>query len=88
MNNNQELIIEEIKNLSNYQQQEVINFIQFLQYKTKNQEVKQQESLSKLSAYDIAKDLAGAVDFGPGDLAKGKGQRAKGKGRKLHIQGF
>lgn len=71
-NTNQQLIIQEMQNLSDYQQQEVINFIQFLQYKSKNQQLLPEENLTEISAYDLAKDLAGSVDFGPGDLATNK----------------
>ena len=64
--NNAQLMLNEFKNLSAAQQQEVIDFMQFLQYKSA-----QQSTVEKRppSAYEAAQPWAGCVDSGLGDLS-------------------
>ena len=69
----QQMIIDEFKKLSPEKQQEVLNFIEFLQYKEKQkQDIQHQEEKESISAYEAAKEFAGCVDGGPGDLATNK----------------
>ncbi|MBN3939641.1 DUF2281 domain-containing protein [Nostoc sp. NMS9] len=69
----QQMIIDELKKLSPEKQQEVLNFIEFLQYKEKQkQDIQHQEEKEPISAYEAAKEFAGCVDGGPGDLATNK----------------
>ncbi|MEH1856775.1 MAG: DUF2281 domain-containing protein [Nostoc sp.] len=69
----QQMIIDEFKKLSPEKQQEVLNFIEFLQYKEKQkQDIQHQEEKEPISAYEAAKEFAGCIDGGPGDLATNK----------------
>ncbi|MEH2072400.1 MAG: DUF2281 domain-containing protein [Nostoc sp.] len=69
----QQMIINEFKKLSPEKQQEVLNFIEFLQFKEmQKQDVQHQEEKEPISAYEAAKEFAGCVDGGPGDLATNK----------------
>ncbi|MFB2839150.1 DUF2281 domain-containing protein [Floridanema evergladense] len=63
--NNEQLMIDEFKKLSTNQQQEVIDFIQFLQYKSQ----KDAKETQPISAYEAAQQWAGCVDSGLGDLS-------------------
>jgi len=67
--NNEQLMLKEFKNLSAVQQQEVIDFIQFLQYKAAQKDAGEK---NQISAYDVAQQWAGCVDSGLGDLSTNK----------------
>ena len=67
----QKMIWEKLQSLTAYQQQEVLDFIEFLQSKTKKVEFKHPDG-TPMSAYEAAKEFAGCVDGGPGDLATNK----------------
>ncbi|MGI8500397.1 MAG: DUF2281 domain-containing protein [Hassallia sp.] len=70
----EQIVIDEFKKLSPEKQEEVIDFIQFLQFK----EIKKQETLQdkegkkQVSFLEAAKEFIGCVDGGPGDLATNK----------------
>jgi len=49
----------------------VLDFIEFLEFKLQKQE-KQKAGKKMISAYEAAKEFAGCVDGGPGDLATNK----------------
>ncbi|MFB2880800.1 DUF2281 domain-containing protein [Floridanema aerugineum] len=66
--NNEQLMIDEFKKLSSNQQQEVIDFIQFLQYKSQNNA----KEIQPISAYEVAQQWAGCIDSGLGDLSTNK----------------
>ncbi|MBN4002677.1 DUF2281 domain-containing protein [Nostoc sp. LPT] len=69
----QQMIIDELKKLSPEKQQEVLNFIEFLQFnEMQKQDVQHKEKKESISAYEVAKEFAGCVDGGPGDLATNK----------------
>jgi hypothetical protein len=59
----EQLILKKFQQLSPEKQQELIDFAENL--------ADQQEKKS-LSAYEVAKEFAGCVDFGPGDLSTNK----------------
>ncbi|MGA9379024.1 MAG: hypothetical protein WBV73_09670 [Phormidium sp.] len=59
---------DEFENLSTNQQQEVIDFIQFSQYKFQ----KDAPETRPISAYEAAQQWAGCVDSGLGDLFTNK----------------
>ncbi|MBE9227647.1 DUF2281 domain-containing protein [Phormidium sp. LEGE 05292] len=63
--NNEQLMLHEFKKLSANQQQEVIDFIEFLQYKAQKDVVEKQS----ISAYEAAQQWAGCVDSKLGDLS-------------------
>lgn len=65
----EQTILEKIKKLTPQQQQEVIDFIEFLQFKAQKTEISEEESIS---AYESAKDLVGCVESGIGDLSYNK----------------
>ncbi len=67
----EDIIIKTFQNLSSEKQQEVIDFAQFLE--SKREEKSDNEDKNKeVSAYEVAKEFAGCVDFGNGDLATNK----------------
>ncbi|MEO8893835.1 MAG: DUF2281 domain-containing protein [Coleofasciculaceae cyanobacterium] len=73
-------ISDRIRSLTPQQQQEVLNFIEFLQFKARKREL-EEEKKEPISAYEAAKEFAGCVDGGPGDLSTNK-KYLEGMGRK------
>lgn len=68
-----EAIVEMIKTLSLPQQEEVINFIEFLHFKAQKQEIQPPEAEQQpISAYEAAKEFAGCLEGGPSDLSTNK----------------
>ncbi|NCS26766.1 MAG: DUF2281 domain-containing protein [Microcystis aeruginosa BS13-02] len=63
-------ILEKLHTLTPQQQQEVIDFIEFLQFKAQKKEITEEENT--VSFYEAAKEYIGCVDGGPGDLATNK----------------
>jgi hypothetical protein len=63
-------ILEKLHTLTPQQQQEVIDFIEFLQFKAQKTEITEEENT--VSFYEAAKEYIGCVDGGPGDLATNK----------------
>jgi hypothetical protein len=78
--NKKDVILENIETLTVQQQEAVLEFIEFLRYKMQKQE-EQVEEKQPISAYEAAKEWAGCVDFGPGDLGTNK-EYLKGMGKK------
>ncbi|MEA5551728.1 DUF2281 domain-containing protein [Anabaena cylindrica UHCC 0172] len=64
-------LLETLQKLTPKQQKEVLEFIEFLQYKQQKQEVKE-DSEPVISAYEAAKEFAGCVESGIGDLSYNK----------------
>ena len=67
----EQTILEQIKGLTEQQQQEVLNFIEFLQFKAQKQDF-QEEEKEPISAYEAAKEFIGCVESGIGDLSYNK----------------
>jgi hypothetical protein len=65
------LIIERIRQLPSEKQQEVLNFIEFLQFQLQKQ-LENTEEKEPISAYEAAKEFAGCLDGGPSDLSTNK----------------
>lgn len=63
-------ILEKLNALTPQQQQEVIDFIKFLQFKAEKKEITEEKNT--VSFYEAAKEYIGCVDGGPGDLATNK----------------
>ncbi len=76
----EDLIIERFKQLSPEKQQQVLDFAEFLHFQSQKQEESTEEK-EPISAYEAAKEFAGCVDFGPGDLSTNK-EYLKGLGQK------
>jgi hypothetical protein len=74
------LIIERVRQLPSEKQQEVLDFIEFLQFQLHKQSESTEEK-EPISAYEAAKEFAGCVDFSPGDLSTNK-EYLKGLGKK------
>lgn len=69
----EEVILEMIKTLPLQQQEEVINFIEFLQFKAQKQDSNPlKEEKQPMSAYEAAKEFAGCLEGGPTDLSTNK----------------
>ncbi|QSJ20640.1 hypothetical protein JYQ62_04935 [Nostoc sp. UHCC 0702] len=64
-------ILEKLDSLTLEQQDDVLNFIEFLQFKVQKQEFKEEEK-EAISFYEATKEIAGSLDWGPGDLATNK----------------
>lgn len=75
----EQTILDRIRSLSLQQQQEVLDFIEFLQFKARKSEI-EEEKKEPISAYEAAKEFAGCVDGGPGDLSTNK-KYLEGMGR-------
>ncbi len=69
-------ILEQIKGLTEQQQQEVLDFIEFLQFKAQKQEVTDEEK-QPISFLEAAKEFIGSVE-GPSDLSLKKKELKKG----------
>ena len=68
----EDILLEKLRTLTTPQQEEVLNFIEFLQSKNeKKLEAKIEEKPHK-SAHEAAKQWAGCLDGGPGDLSYNK----------------
>ena len=63
-------ILEKLQTLTPQQQQSVIDFIEFLQFKEEKKEFTEEKNT--VSLYEAAKEYIGCVDGGPGDLATNK----------------
>lgn len=59
-------------NLTTEQQDDVLDFIDFLQFKLQKQELIKKEEKEPISFYEATKEIAGVLDWGPGDLATNK----------------
>ena len=64
-------ILEQIEALTPQQQQQVLDFIEFLHYQVQKAEDKGQETPSQ-SAYEASQKYAGCVESGIGDLSSNK----------------
>jgi hypothetical protein len=68
-------LLDKFRNLTTEQQQTILDFVEFMDSKKhKSQENQEQE----VSAYDLAKEWAGSVESGIGDLSTNK----------KYLQGF
>jgi len=65
------LIAQKVLTLSKEQQQQVLDFVEFLQLKSLTVEFKHHDG-TPMSAKDAAGDLVGCLDSGPGDLSTNK----------------
>ncbi len=68
---NIEQIVDKLKTLPSEKQQEVLDFVEFLQTKTLQEEVKSQDQKSPASVLTLAQKYIGCVE-GPGDLSTNK----------------
>ncbi len=60
-------ILELLKTLNSQQLQSVLDFVEFLQFKTQKQEIVEEEG-EAISMLEAAKEFVGCVDSGVGDL--------------------
>lgn len=67
----EQIILENVKKLTPQQQQEVLDFIEFLHSKNQKLEIPTPEK-KPISAYEAAKQWVGGVDSGIGDLSYNK----------------
>ncbi|AVH62683.1 hypothetical protein [Nostoc sp. 'Peltigera membranacea cyanobiont' N6] len=67
----EQIIAQKVLSLSKEQQQQVLDFIEFLQLKSLTVEFKHHDG-TPMSALEAAGDLVGCVDSGPGDLSTNK----------------
>jgi len=65
-----QVILDRLKRLTPQQQQDVLDFIESLQFKARMREREVEQE--PISAYEAAKEFAGCVDGGPDDLATNK----------------
>jgi hypothetical protein len=67
----EQIIAQKVLTLSKEQQQQVLDFIEFLQLKSLTVEFKHHDG-TPMSALEAAGELVGCVDSGPGDLSTNK----------------
>lgn len=67
----EQIIAQKVLTLSKEQQQQVLDFIEFLQLKSLTVEFKHHDG-TPMSALEAAGDLVGCMDSGPGDLSTNK----------------
>jgi hypothetical protein len=67
----EQIIAQKVLTLSKEQQQQVLDFVEFLQLKSLTVEFKHHDG-TPMSALEAAGDLVGCVDSGPGDLSTNK----------------
>lgn len=67
----EQTVLEKLKTLPIDKQQEVLDFVEFLQSKTSQGELKNQESEPVVSVLTLAEKYIGCVE-GPGDLSTNK----------------
>ncbi|MEH2077736.1 MAG: hypothetical protein V7K57_25605 [Nostoc sp.] len=67
----EQIIVQKVLTLSKEQQQQVLDFIEFLQLKSPTVEFLHHDG-TQMSALEAAGDLVGCVDSGPGDLSTNK----------------
>ena len=60
-------ILEKLHTLTPQQQQEVMDFIEFLEFKAQKKEIPEEEE--QISALESAGELVGCLDSGKGDLS-------------------
>lgn len=69
----QQVILSKLNSLDPQQLQEVLNFIEFLQFKAQYSQITPEEIVKKpISFLESAQEFIGCIDDGPGDLATNK----------------
>ena len=68
----EDIFLEKLRNLTTPQQEEVLDFIELLQSKNEKKLEAKTEEKPQISAHDAAKQWAGCLDCGPGDLSYNK----------------
>ena len=73
-------ISERLQTLTPQQQQSVLDFIEFLQFKTQKQEIQEtvEDEGEVISMREAAKEFIGCLDSGVGDLSMKKQELKKG----------
>ncbi|NES75578.1 MULTISPECIES: hypothetical protein [Okeania] len=64
----EQIILENVKNLTLQQQQEVLDFIAFLKFKGQKQEISEKEE-KVISMLEAAKEFVGCLESGVGGLS-------------------
>ncbi|WGV23381.1 hypothetical protein [Halotia branconii] len=67
----EQIIAQKVLTLSKEQQQQVLDFVEFLQLKSSTVKFRYHNG-TPMSALEAAGDLVGCVDSGPGDLSTNK----------------
>ena len=70
--NIEQTLLEKLKTLPPEKQQEVLDFVEFLQSKTYQRESNSQESKPVMSALTLAQKWVGCLEGGPPDLSTNK----------------
>ncbi len=73
-----ETIIEKVQNLTLEQQEDVLNYINFLQYKAQKQVNQHDQPQETQSFLEAAKEFIGCVESGRGDLSLKKQELKQG----------
>ncbi|NEP43667.1 MAG: DUF2281 domain-containing protein [Okeania sp. SIO2H7] len=68
----EDILLEKLRTLTTPQQEEVLDFIEFLQSKNEKKLEAKTEEKPKMSAHEAAKQWAGCVESGVGDLSYNK----------------
>jgi hypothetical protein len=57
-------ILDKLDNLTPEQQDDVLEFIEFLQFKVQKQELIKEEEKEPISFYEVTKEIPGSLDWG------------------------
>lgn len=68
----EDILLEKLGTLTPLQQEQVLDFIEFLQSKNEKKIESKTEEKPQMSAHEAAKQWAGCLDGGPGDLSYNK----------------
>lgn len=74
----QEMILKKVHNLTPEQQEDLLNYIEFLQYKAQKQVNQHEQPQETKSFLEAAKEFIGCVDSGMGDLSLKKQELKQG----------
>ncbi|MEA5467557.1 hypothetical protein [Spirulina sp. 06S082] len=75
--NRETIILERLQSLTPQQQQSVLDFIEFLQFKERDRTISEEES-EEISMLSAAQEFIGCLDSGVGDLSVRKKELKKG----------
>lgn len=68
----EDILLEKLRTLTTPQQEQILDFIEFLQSKNEKKIESKTEEKPQMSAGEAAKQWAGCLDGGPGDLSYNK----------------
>ena len=72
LSDSDKMLLKKFHELSPHQRQSINDFLDFLLSQNPWVNIEEKEEEKQISFYEATKELAGAIDFGPGDLSTNK----------------